>query len=95
MKYNLITKLSHSYVSPILAGICGITFVSGTLEFGPTIKNEYLRYALAGTVAMVGVELFTHPIDTVNMRSKLINGQKVNAFSIFFSREFFSLFKGS
>lgn len=39
---------------------------------GKEVQNEYVRYAMAGTLALVSVELSTHVIDTYNQRSKVI-----------------------
>jgi hypothetical protein len=36
-------------------------------DFGPYLQDPFMRYALAGTVATVGVEVMTHGVDTVNM----------------------------
>jgi len=42
-------------------------FASTFVSVGPHIEDEYVRYALAGTAATVGVEVLTHGFDTINM----------------------------
>lgn len=65
-----------------------------TLIDGPQIESVYLRFALAGTCSTVAVELMTHAIDTVNMRSKVINGSKFYVYGIFKLQGFSQLFTG-
>jgi hypothetical protein len=48
-----------------------------TFYQAPKIEDKYIRYACAGTAATLLVELLTHAVDTVNMRSKVINGPKL------------------
>ena len=49
-------------------------FMGSTFYFGPNLSNAIVRYSLAGTSALVLVELLTHAIDTVNMKSKVHDG---------------------
>ena len=67
----------------------GYTFIRG-----PYLENEYLRYALAGTIATVGVEFATHGFDTLNMRSKALDGNKKLLLNVFKLEGFASLFRG-
>jgi hypothetical protein len=43
---------------------------------GPNLESTLLKYVLAGTTATVGVELASHAIDTINMKSKIISPSK-------------------
>ena len=61
---------------------------------GPFFSDAYFRYALAGTAATLAVELLTHGIDTINMRSKVINGPKINLLQYLRMQDFISLFRG-
>lgn len=61
---------------------------------GPKIQDENIRFALAGTAATVIVELLTHGIDTINMRSKVINGSKVYVLNFYKLGGLLSLLKG-
>jgi hypothetical protein len=67
----------------ISSSLCLISLGTYTLIEGPQLQSEYLRYALAGTCSTVAVELITHAIDTINMRSKVINGSKIYVYGIF------------
>jgi len=53
-----------------------------------------MRYALAGTAATVAVEFATHSIDTLNMRSKAVEGKKRLLFNMARLEGFSSLFRG-
>ena len=53
-----------------------------------------MRFALAGTAATVAVEFATHGIDTVNMRSKAVSGNKKLLYNMFKLEGFASLFRG-
>ena len=53
-----------------------------------------MRYALAGTVATVAVEFGIHGIDTLNMRSKAVEGNKRLLLNVFKLEGFASLFRG-
>lgn len=66
---------------------------SYTFYEGPLIESEYIRFALAGTASTVIVELLTHAIDTVNMRSKVINGPKIYVISLMKFEGISNLFK--
>ena len=56
-------------------------FFTGSIFFimykGPLIDDPLLRYTMAGTAATLFTETGTHAVDTVNMRSKVINGKKL------------------
>ena len=67
---------------------------SYTFYEGPLIESEYIRFALAGTASTVIVELLTHAIDTVNMRSKVINGPKIYVISLMKFEGISNLFRG-
>ena len=43
---------------------------------GPKLDSEILKYVLAGTTATVGVELGSHFIDTINMKSKVMSSSQ-------------------
>ena len=61
--------MRSGFISSTLAmsGLAAFTLIDG-----PLIESPYLRFSLAGTCATVAVELTTHAIDTINMRSKVI-----------------------
>ena len=61
---------------------------------GPILNDNYVRFALAGTAATVAVEFATHGIDTLNMRSKAVEGNKRLLLSMFRLEGFASLFRG-
>lgn len=61
---------------------------------GPYLDDSYLRFALAGTTATVAVEFATHGIDTLNMRSKAVEGNKRLLINMFKLEGFASLFRG-
>lgn len=67
---------------------------SYTVLQGPLIDDSYVRYALAGTAATVAVEFATHGIDTINMRSKAVSGNKKLLYNMFKLEGFASLFSG-
>jgi hypothetical protein len=66
----------------------------GTYIIGPEIESKYVRYALAGTIGTVAVEFITHPIDSINMRSKVINGNKLYVPKFLYLQGFTRLFLG-
>ena len=83
----------------VKTGIMGCTcfsvaWASYTVFQGPYIENAYIRYALAGTAATVAVEFATHSIDTLNMRSKAVEGNKKLLINMFRLEGFASLFRG-
>ena len=80
-------------------GLVGCTTFSSALAsytvfMGPYIDDNYMRFALAGTGATVAVEFATHGIDTINMRSKAVEGNKKLLYSMFKLEGFASLFRG-
>lgn len=74
--------------------VFGFSMLGYTAYIAPYVEDEYVRYAVAGTSATVAVELLTHAIDTVNMRSKVINGPKIYVFSLLRFEGIAHLFKG-
>jgi len=73
-------RIRSGFISSSLAigGLAAFTFIDG-----PVISSPYIRFALAGTCSTVAVEILTHAIDTINMRSKVINGSKLYVYGIF------------
>jgi len=65
-----------------------------TVNRGPLVEDKYMRFAIAGTAATVIVELVTHAVDTVNMRSKVINGPKIYVVNFMRVEGITQLFKG-
>ncbi len=49
---------------------------------------------VAGTQATIAMEVLFHCIDTINVRSKVINGAKIYVFPLIKSEGISSLFKG-
>ena len=47
-----------------------------TIYQAPYIQSEFLRFAIAGTVSTVFVELLCHGVDTLNMRAKVETNKK-------------------
>lgn len=74
--------------------VCSFSMLGYTFYIGPAVEDEYVRYAIAGTSATVAVELMTHAIDTVNMRSKVINGAKIYVVPLVRFEGVAHLFKG-
>ena len=56
-------------------GLISSGFGIATYQEGQNIANEYMRYALAGTSAFLIVDVLVHPIDTLNMRSKVLDSK--------------------
>lgn len=73
-------------------------FFIGSMAFtfykAPTLDQQILRYACAGTAATLFCEVIMHGIDTVNMRSKIINGPKLYVFELIKLEGFSSLMRG-
>ena len=63
-------------------------------SIGPTIQDNYIRYALAGTSATILTEFYLHGIDTLNMRSKVSYGTSINFFALFKFKELMALCRG-
>ena len=81
------------------SGIMGCSIFSFSLASyialkGPFIEDHYMRFALAGTAATVVVEFGTHGLDTLNMRSKAVSGNKKLLLNMFKLEGFASLFRG-
>ena len=53
-----------------------------------------MRYALAGASATLIVEILTHGIDTINMRSKVLTGKKLYVLNFFKLTNVMQLFRG-
>ena len=77
-------------------GIFSTGFGVITYQEGQNLANEYLRYALAGTSAILIVEVLVHPIDTLNMRSKVLTskGKKINVLRLFKLTDMMQLGRG-
>ena len=91
------TQFFRSY--RIRTGLLGCTcfsvgMIGYTVFQGPRLQDSYLRFALAGTTATVAVEFATHAIDTINMRSKAVEGNKRLLINMFKLEGFASLFRG-
>lgn len=73
-------------------------FFTGAMGFtfyrAPSLEDQVLRYACAGTAATLFCEVLMHAIDTVNMRSKIINGPKLYVFELIRHEGLPSLFRG-
>lgn len=57
----------HLSALTLFSGLIGFTYIKG-----PSIENPVAKYILAGTTATVAVELGSHLLDSVNMKSKII-----------------------
>ena len=76
-------------------GFLGFGFTFYTYFEGPKHADSYFRFALAGTGALLTVELAFHCIDTLNMRSKALEGNKlVSSYKLLRIENFTSLFRG-
>jgi hypothetical protein len=90
---NILTKMSArpGYITSTL-------FFTGSMIYmfkaGPHIEDPMIRYTIAGTAATLFTELATHAIDTINMKSKAINGPKLYVFDILRIEGPFSLLRG-
>ena len=65
-----------------------------TFYKAPLLEDPIHRYACAGTAAMLFCEVIMHGIDTVNMRSKIINGPKLYVFELIRQEGLNSLIRG-
>jgi hypothetical protein len=68
--------------------------MSYTFYRAPYLQDPILRYACAGTAANLFCEVIMHAVDTVNMRSKIINGPKLYVFELLKTEGMFSLLRG-
>ena len=78
-------------------GLISSGFGIATYQEGQNIADEYMRYALAGTSAFLIVDVLVHPIDTLNMRSKVLDskGRSIhNAYRLLRITDFMQLFRG-
>lgn len=57
-------------------GFSSLALGGFTIYQAPKVESEFLRFAIAGTVSTVFVELLSHGIDTLNMRSKVETNKK-------------------
>jgi len=77
---------------------CAFSVFSGTMYYtfheGPRLENKCFKYALAGTVATVFVEFMTHALDTINMKTKIINGPRIYVYQLIKKEGFGPLFRG-
>ena len=65
-------KPGYATSTGFFMGCMALTFFAG-----PKLENPLLRYACAGAAATLFCEVVMHGIDTINMRSKVINGHKI------------------
>lgn len=86
---NMRSKPGHITSLSFFTGAMGFTFYSA-----PTLEDPILRYACAGTAATLFCEVIMHGVDTVNMRSKIINGPKLYVFELIKHEGVFTLFRG-
>ena len=52
----------------LYSGLIALTYYSA-----PHLESDTSKYVVAGTTATVTVELLSHVIDTMNMKSKIID----------------------
>jgi hypothetical protein len=50
----------------LITGLVAYTYIQG-----PKLESDVHKYVLAGTTATVGMELASHYIDTINIKSKV------------------------
>lgn len=74
-------------------GLLGAT-IAFTYKCAPKLEKDSHKYVWAGTTATVVVEALTHGIDTLNMRSKIINGPKIYIYELLRVEGIGSLLKG-
>lgn len=60
----------HISACGLFGGLLAFTYMKG-----PSIESQVAKYILAGTTATVTIELASHFIDTINMRSKIVDSQ--------------------
>ena len=60
----------HISAGLLFSGLIGTTYIKG-----PSIDSQIAKYVLAGTTATVAVELGSHVLDSINMKSKIIEPQ--------------------
>lgn len=96
-----VRQLLHSTVTSMRSRpghITAMAFFTGSMAFtfysAPTLKDPILRYACGGTAATLFCEVVMHGIDTVNMRSKIINGPKLYVFELIKHEGVYTLFRG-
>ena len=68
---SLRTRPGHLSAFGLTSGLIIYTY-----NKGPSLESNLSKYILAGTTATVAVELGSHYIDTINMRSKIIKSQQ-------------------
>lgn len=81
LTYHLASKLSHrsGYIMALSTLSAGLYYV---FHSGPKLENSYYKYALAGSTATVFCGVGVHALDTLNMKSKIIDGHKVFVFEL-------------
>ena len=65
-----------------------------TFYRAPLLQDPIWRYACAGTAANLFCEVIMHSVDTINMRSKIINGPKLYVFELLKLEGVSSLMRG-
>jgi hypothetical protein len=65
-----------------------------TFYRAPFLQDPIWRYACAGTAANLFCEVIMHSVDTINMRSKIINGPKLYVFELLKLEGVSSLMRG-
>jgi hypothetical protein len=86
---NMRRKPGYITASAFFIGSMAFTFYRA-----PKLEDPILRYACAGTAANLFCEVIMHSVDTVNMRSKIINGPKLYVFELIKHEGIQSLFRG-
>ena len=101
MAFNLINGLVRTTISNMRKKpgyITASSFFVGSMAYtfyrAPQLEDPILRYACAGTAATLFCEVIMHSVDTVNMRSKIINGPKLYVFELIKHEGIHSLFRG-
>jgi len=78
--------------------LSAMTFFTASMAYtfyaAPSLPDPIWRYACAGTAATLFCEVVMHAVDTVNMRSKIINGPKLYVFELLKHEGALSLFRG-
>ena len=71
------------------------TVAMGTILYeGPRIDNPILRYCCGGAAATLLCEVMMHAVDTINMRSKLVNAPKMLVLNMIRNDGVHSLLRG-
>jgi hypothetical protein len=86
---NMRNRPGHITAVAFFTGSMGFTFYGA-----PKLEDPILRYACAGTAANLLCEVIMHGVDTVNMRSKIINGPKLYVLELIKHEGLYSLVRG-